>query len=75
MLERVKKATRFMITLVQKVLLAVSLFIIYTAGLGGTLLLMMLFKRKALYGQYEDPDSYWRKASGYGEDDANCRQA
>ncbi len=76
MFKHIKKITKIIISKVQKVILAISLFILYMVGFGATLFFLIIFNRKALVKEYESGNSYWHKACGYELDnDESLRQA
>jgi hypothetical protein len=53
---------------VQKILIGISLTLIYFIGFGATLFLMMVFNRKALKGNGKNADTFWVNADGYSPD-------
>ena len=53
---------------VQKVVLTVSLFVVYFLGVGLTRLLAMAFDRRLVRGTPVGRDTYWLDARGYDPD-------
>jgi cytochrome c biogenesis protein CcdA len=53
------------VRVVQAVLLAVLLFLVYVVGVGLTVLAAALFDRRLLRGQRRDDESFWVDARGY----------
>jgi cytochrome c biogenesis protein CcdA len=53
----------------QEVLLTVLLWNAYLAGLGLTVLFILIFNRKFLGEQAESNGSFWKEAKGYGRND------
>jgi hypothetical protein len=63
-----KKIIQAFIRTVQRILIFVSLTLVYFFGLGITLLFAMFLKRKLLKGYNKDDDSFWVEAKGYDAD-------
>ena len=63
-----KHVQRPIIRVTQRVILAVSLFLLYYLGFGISRLFMTVLARRTLFNrprQRPDDDSYWRTAEGY----------
>lgn len=68
-----KKITRRLITLIQKILLNVSLFLVYYLFFGITVGIAFLFNRRLLKPGKKREVSAWLAATGYENDPANSR--
>ena len=64
----IKKIIQGFIKTVQKILIFVSLIIIYFLGFGITLFFMMIFNRKVLAGYSKNDNTFWIKATKYEAD-------
>ncbi len=62
------RASRALIRGVQRVVMAVSLFLVYFLALGLTKLVATLFQRRLLRWSAAGQDSYWEPALGYDAD-------
>ena len=72
----IKKIMQNLIRIIQRILITVSLTIIYFFGFGITLFFMMIFNRKVLRGYSEDDHTFWIEAKGYEADiDDTMRQS
>jgi len=74
MLATLRKIFGVIIGAVQKVVLAVSLFLVYFAGIGITWVPVMLFGRGTLRRTPPDQDSFWVNAEGYEPDMESARR-
>jgi hypothetical protein len=76
MLKHIQKITQHVIRVVQRVLIAVFLVILYVIGFGLTSLFFRIFKRDFLSKKCEITNACWRDALGYevNEED-NLRQS
>ena len=66
--EKLRRAQRPIIWVVQKTILHVSLFLLYYVGFGLFRLFMTVFARRTLFNRppgRQSEDSYWRAAKGY----------
>lgn len=63
-----KKIILWIIFLIQKMLLFISLTLIYFIGFGITLFFMKIFSRRDLAGYSKDNDTFWIEAKGYEAD-------
>ena len=71
-----KRIISGLVKVIQKIIIFISLTLIYFIGLGITWLFVATFKRKVLRPYAEDDLTFWVKAGGYGEDiDASLRQS
>jgi len=61
----IKKIIQGFIRTVQKILIFVSLTLIYFLGFGITLIFMMVFNRKVLTGNSKDDNTFWVKATAH----------
>ena len=76
MLRRLGKIIQVVVRLIQKILLSVSLIILYILGLGLTRLYLSVFNRNILVKRYKKNDTFWKEAAGYQPDaDDVLRQA
>lgn len=67
-----KEITGKLFRSVQKILITVSLTLVYIFGLGLTLVLALLFNRKIIFSGRKAKNSSWRKAQGYQPDLKDC---
>lgn len=67
-MKRLKNLARKIIVAVQKILIAVFLFLIYFLGFGLTFLFTVIFNRRLLGIEPGQPDTCWVKAEGYQAD-------
>jgi len=63
-----KKILAKLVRVIQKILITVSLILIYFLGFGLTLFFVALFNRKLIYNNFKIKDSSWLDAEGYGPD-------
>jgi len=70
-LDRIKRLTAALVLRVQKVLVTVSLFLLYIVGFGLTRALAAVFQRRLLAGRPADAESFWLEAEGYEADAAS----
>lgn len=63
-----KKKTQKFIIIMQKVLIPVLLVLTYLVGFGLTLVFILLFNKKIIFGKGEKEDTYWLEAKGYEAD-------
>jgi len=63
-----KKILAKLVRVIQKILITVSLILIYFLGFGLTLFFVALFNRKLIYNNFKIKDSSWLDAEGYGTD-------
>jgi cytochrome c biogenesis protein CcdA len=63
-----KRLVQKLIRIVQKILITVSLTVVYFLGLGITLIFIVFFNRRILTGNNKDDSSFWVPASGYQPD-------
>jgi len=66
--EKIKKLAYFN----QKVIVTVSLILIYFLFLGMTLIFVIIFKLKILRNQYNKKESFWLEAKDYEPIYKNC---
>ena len=64
----IKKIIQNLIRIIQRILIFVSLTVIYFFGFGITLLFMMIFNRKVLTGYSKNDNTFWIEAKGYEAD-------
>jgi hypothetical protein len=67
----IKKAVRWYVMVIQKIIIAVSLFFLYGVGFG----IMSVFVRITGYkstAQHTLKNSFWAKAEGYDETLSDC---
>jgi hypothetical protein len=60
-----KKILDKLVRLIQKILLAVFLSLIYFFGFAITIFFVALINRKLIYGTLQGRNSSWREAEGY----------
>ena len=65
---RIQEIIQPVIRIIQKILLAVFLILLYFIGLGLTLFFMLFFKRNILWGKPDSSNTFWSEAEDY---DAN----
>jgi hypothetical protein len=65
---RLRALTLVVIRVVQRVVMAVSLFFVYFLGIGASRLLAMVFQPRLTRWDPPDQDSYWIEAEGYDPD-------
>ncbi len=71
-----ERTSRKFVSIVQKILITLLLFLVYFLGFGFTLILSFLFNRKDAFGGLKSQDSSWLKAEGYKADfDNSFRQS
>jgi cytochrome c biogenesis protein CcdA len=63
-----KKLLQKFIRIIQKILITVSLTVVYFIGLGVTLIFVALFNRKILTNCSKEDYTFWVTASGYQPD-------
>jgi len=69
---KVKEITGNFIRVIQKILIVILLTILYFIGFGITVLVMLVFDRRAIFGGKKMPDTCWDKAEGYALDLKEC---
>jgi hypothetical protein len=69
-----KKKVRRRVLTVQKIVIGVSLFLLYFAGFGITFILTFLFNRKMLFPQKGQEDTYWLDVQDYEADISGCQR-
>ena len=74
MLATVRKILGAIIAAVQKVFLAVALFIVYFVGIGLTWVPVTLFNRGVFRRTPQDRESFWVDAEGYDVDLESARR-
>jgi len=67
----VKKIIGFYVRFVQKILITILLSIVYFLVIGPTFLLILIFKRKILFRDYNKTPSFWVEAKDYTTDFQN----
>ena len=65
MIEKIKHVTGVIVKMVQKIVITVSLVLLYFIGLGLTLPLALLFHRKLMGFGHTNDESFWQDAEGY----------
>jgi len=65
---RIQEILQPVIRIIQKILLAIFLTILYFFGFGLTLFFMVFFKRNILWGKPDSSGTFWNKTEDY---DAN----
>lgn len=76
MLKFIQETIKTIIRLVQKILMAVFLFILYILGFGITFIFLFIFKRDILFKNHKKESTSWIKAAGYEPDaEGSLRQA
>jgi hypothetical protein len=76
MLAGIKIIIQALIRLIQKIIVTISLFLLYVFGFGITAVFMMFFNRETLIRHPDKEDTFWSKAAGYEEDiEASFRQS
>jgi len=74
--KKIKKALRWYIKTVQKILITLLLTILYSVGLGATFLFALIFNRRLLGLKAKKETSFWKEAEGYQSDlDDSIRQS
>ena len=68
MLRRLGKIIQIAVKLIQKILLNLSLVILYIFGLGLTRLCLLIFHRSILIKSCKNNDTLWEEATGYQPD-------
>jgi len=63
-----KNKIKIFVKIIQKIIITISLFVIYFIGLGITKIFIMIFNRKQLREGFEEKDSFWQEARGYEAD-------
>ncbi len=63
-----KKVIKKLIIIIQRIIMNVSLFVIYYLVFGLTVVIAFLFNPKIMKGQNYAQDSAWLDAAGYGKD-------
>jgi hypothetical protein len=61
----IKRIIQNFIRIIQKILVTLSLPIVYFLGFGITLIFMMVFNRKVLTSNSKDDNTFWVKATEY----------
>lgn len=70
---RLRAALGVLIRAVQRVVMAVSLFLVYFIGVGASALLARLFQRSSIRWDPPGQPSYWHPAEGYEPDRVKAR--
>lgn len=65
MIARIKTVVKNFITSIQKLIVVVSLFLIYIFGFGLTVIFMLIAKRGFLKDGPAQKDTFWKEADGY----------
>jgi hypothetical protein len=63
-----KKVIQNFIRIIQRILIFISLTVIYFLGFGITLFFMLIFKHKILTGYSKSDNTFWIEAKGYEAD-------
>jgi len=63
-----KRLLQKFIRIVQKILITLSLTVVYFLGLGITLIFIALFNRKTITGFRKEDFTFWVEAEGYQPD-------
>jgi hypothetical protein len=71
LMRKMKKIVWFYVRFVQKVLITILLTIVYFLVLGPTLLLIIIFKRRLLFKNYDKMNTFWVEAKDYTSDFQN----
>lgn len=64
----IKKIIQNFIRIIQKILITISLIIVYIVGFGVTLIFAMVFNRRLLGEECKEKSTFWIKAKWYGAD-------
>jgi len=67
-LRKIQAATRMLVSAVQKVVLTVTLFLVYVFGFALTIPLVLIFDRPLARRKPADLPTYWEDARGYEPD-------
>lgn len=74
--KNLKKAVNAIVIFIQKVLITVSLFLLYFFGFGALYFFCLIFKREAIRGTLKDKATFWETAEDYESDmDEALRQS
>jgi hypothetical protein len=65
---------KFIWLVIRKVILPISLFLLYVFGIGSTRLIMMLFDRKRIRRNNEKDASFWLEAKDYDANIERCNR-
>ena len=68
----IRKIIQNFIKIVQKIVITVSLVIVYIFGIGITLIFIIIFNRRLLGITEGKRDTFWRDAEGYNSDISEC---
>ncbi len=68
----IKKIIQKYIRIVQKIFITIALFILYIAGFGITLILVVIFNRGLLGIEKKGKNTFWKDAEGYEADLNEC---
>ena len=68
MLARIKIIIRTFVTVIQKTVVTISLFLIYVFGFGLTIISILLFNRDILITRRDKKDGFWVGAKDYEAD-------
>jgi hypothetical protein len=72
-LSHLRVATRWLIRRAQRVVMTVSLFLVYFLGIGASAVLARLFRSPTIRWDPPGQDSYWHRATGYEPDRERAR--
>lgn len=67
-LDHLRGAVRTIIRMAQRVVMAISLFLVYFVAMGATWVLAWAFARRLVRRSRTGLDSYWEPAEGYDPD-------
>ena len=70
-MKKMKKFVTFYIKFVQKILITILLTVVYFLVIGPTLLLVIIFKRKLLFKNFNKMETWWIEAKDYSSDFQN----
>jgi len=68
----IKKFVQTFIKTVQKILITISLLLIYIIGIGVTAFCAMLFNRRIPNQRHKEKNTFWIEAKGYECDIDDC---
>ena len=74
MFSRIRRYAWAYVGFVQRILIAVLLFLLYFIGIGATRLYMAVFRRGQLRDDTGDSGTCWRSAEEYQPTAESCRQ-
>ena len=72
--DKIKAFVKKYIIFVQKILITISLFILYVFGFGVTVLLAAVFDRRLLGKKAVTGNTFWLAATGYEPDIERCER-